>query len=66
MTVKALIKMLSEYPLDTEVTVINSRGYYDGEYKATGISYGLTSKPNGENITTVCIETDYKNAIWTD
>ena len=66
MTVKTLIKKLLEFPLDTEVTVPNDSSYYDGEYKATGVSYELTSKPNGKNIKTVCIETDYKKAIWTE
>lgn len=66
MTVKTLIKKLLEFPLDTEVTVLNGNTHLDGEYKATRVTYELTCKPNGEKFKTVCIETDYKKAIWTD
>ena len=66
MTVKALIKKLLEFPLDTEVTIINSRNYNGGEYKAKDALYQVTIKPNGESFKTVCIETNYKKAIWTE
>lgn len=56
MTVKQLIRKLSNMPEDAIITISNNSLYNEGTYKATNILYW-----NGDN--TVEIDTDYKHRL---